>query len=72
MLTRSFIFLIPIAALFSCNNKKQTSAAPVTEKPSEKKIAISYQLLFPKDSIKKMLKTDTTAIDIIAALNRAD
>lgn len=88
MFLRSVIFSFAIIPLFlSCNSPKSENPeekplmkdtsvpAPKTtpEPVTEKKAAITYQLLTPKDSIKKILKrADSVSLSIIALVNRAD
>ena len=88
MFLRSVIFFFAIIFLFlSCNSPKSENPeekppmkdtslpAPKTtpEPVTEKKAAITYQLLTPKDSIKKILKrADSVSLSIIALVNRAD
>ncbi len=60
----------------SCkNNQTKITEHASQEKvlPVEKRVAITYHLLYPKDSIKKMAKAlDTTQLAILSAVNRAD
>ena len=73
MLRRVFI-LIPITLFFlACNNNNNDRSVTVTsDPPVEKRTPIRYSLLFPKDSIKKLLQSDSNALAVIAAVNRAD
>lgn len=87
MFLRAGFFSFAIILLFlSCNTNSETpaeksrikdTAAPASkttpEPVPEKKTAISYQLLTPRDSIKKILKrADSISLRIIASVNRAD
>ncbi len=76
MLHRSFILVISATIfLFSCknNNTAEQAANPaLPEIKVEKRVAMQYQLAFPKDSIKKILAADSVSLDAIAAVNRAD
>lgn len=71
--------LCTLVVLFitGCNQKKTgTGNEPQqtqTEIPVEKRVSVGYQILFPKDSIKKIIKTyDSVSLAVIGAVNRAD
>lgn len=75
MLKKIFVISLPAAVLlFSCNNnhdKKTGGDQPET--PIERRTQISYRLLSPKDSIRKIVRSsDSTALEVISAVNRAD
>ena len=88
MFLRAGIFSFAIILIFlSCNSPKSEArvekslmkdtvvqAAKTTPEPvTEKRAMIEYQLLTPRDSIKKMLKkADSVSLSIIALVNRAD
>ena len=73
MLRRTALVIPVIIFLFSCHHKDdKTSVATAPEIPVEKRVPISYRLLFPKDSIKQLLKGDSNMLSVIAAVNRAD
>lgn len=80
----TFCFLVLLLSS-GCNSVKkeniptETTAAPVKSNPEpqpvpeEKKATLQYQLITPKDSIKKILKeADSLSLSIIALVNRAD
>ena len=84
MLIRVGTFCFPALLLFlSCNSVKEenlpaeipmpaakSSPEPV---PEQKNTTLQYQLITPKDSIKKFLKeADSSSVAIIALVNRAD
>jgi hypothetical protein len=62
--------------IFSCKNK--SNVIPKEEEtqkviPVEKRVSITYNVIAPKDSIKKALKTfDSSQLVILTAVNRAD
>lgn len=84
MLIRVGTFCFPALLLFlSCNSVKKENPPVETPTPAlksepvpvpeEKKATLQYQLITPKDSIKKMLKhADSVSLAIIGLVNRAD
>ena len=84
MLIRVGTFCFPALLLFlSCNSvKKENPPAEIPSPaaksnpepvPEQKNTTLQYQLITPKDSIKKFLKeADSSSVAIIALVNRAD
>ncbi|MEJ7611941.1 MAG: L,D-transpeptidase [Ferruginibacter sp.] len=73
MLKRIAVLITLSVFFFSCTNDSNKNNITVKpDAPVEKRTAIQYRLLFPKDSIKKLLQADSNALAVIAAVNRAD
>ena len=72
--TISALLLSFLILINSCkNNETTTQTKPAKKVEIEKRVAVSYQILNSKDSIKNYLKTiSDTDLTLVANLNRAD
>jgi L,D-transpeptidase catalytic domain len=69
---KNSLFVLIILFMVSCKQQKQQNI-PQSDTPTFKRIAIKYQLVSPKDSIKKIFSSlDSSQKNIVLAANRVD
>ncbi len=69
---KNSLFVLILLFMVSCKQQKQQNI-PQSDTPTFKRIAIKYQLVSPKDSIKKIFSSlDSNQKNIVLAANRVD